>query len=371
MNFSQWIGFIVLGLCLYVMWQIKQLLLLLFTAVIIANFLNHGVQLLQKLGIKRGYAVLLSMLLLLAALSGFLWIIIPPFAKQLPQLFQLVPQGIDQLIITLKEFALKLEPELIDAFPTGKEIIEQLQPLFQRIAGQGLSVFYTTLGIPLSLLLLFALTLMLLANPPAYRQGFIRLFPSFYRRKIDQVLMECDRSLQGGLIAVLCQMIMIAILTFIGLSILRIPLSLAQAMLAGILTFIPNFGAILSVIPPVAIALLEKPWKSVAVLILYIIIYWLIKRIEERLPTPLVMENRQALLPAFTLLAQVFFATIFGVLGFFLALPLALVSKVWLKEVLIKDILDQWQPNSSVKQPGLEGRNKEAKKSITPKDTIS
>ncbi|MDJ0509367.1 MAG: AI-2E family transporter [Crocosphaera sp.] len=371
MNFSQWIGFIILGFCLYVMWQIKQLLLLLFTAVIIANFLNNGVQFLQKLGIKRGYAVLSSIILLLSALLIFFWIIIPPFAQQLTELFNLVPQGIDQLIITLRKFILKLDPELINALPTVQEIIRELQPLFQRIAGQGLSVFYTTLGIPLSLLLLLALTLMLLANPTAYRQGFIRLFPSFYRKKIDQVLVKCDCSLQGSLIAVLCQMMMISILTFIGLSILRIPLTLAQAMLAGILTFIPNFGSILSLIPPVAIALLERPWKSVAVLILYIIIYWIINKIENHFLNPLVIKNRQALLPAFTLLSQVFFASIFGVLGFFLALPLALVGKVWLKEVLVKDILDQWKPKASVKKQSLEKRKKEAKKSITSTDTPS
>lgn len=346
MKFSQVIGFVILAFCVYTLWQIRQLLLLLFTAAIVANFLNHGVQLLQRIGMKRGYAVLSSILLLLAMLSAFFFLIIPPFAEQLPELFQLVPLGIDELIVTIKDFISRLEPELIDALPTTQQIIEQLQPLLQRIAGQGLSVFYTTLGIPLTLLLLFALTLMLLANPSAYRQGFIRLFPSFYRQKIDYILTECDRSLQGVLTIILFQMVMISLLSFIGLSILKMPLTLAQAMLAGILTFIPNIGPVLSTIPPVAIALLENPWKSIIVFILYIIFYVVIQITENRLLTPLVIENRQSILPPLTLLSQVFFASFFGVLGFFLALPLALVSQVWLKEVLVKDILDRWQVNN-------------------------
>ncbi|MGB5770498.1 MAG: AI-2E family transporter [Crocosphaera sp.] len=365
MNFSQCIGFIILAFSFYIIWKIRQLLLLLFTAVIIANFLNHGVHLLQKWGIKRAYAVLLSILLLLTTLSGFFWIIIPPFAEQLPQLFNLVPQGINRLIATLKDFILHLDPELINALPSTEQIMQQLQPLFQQIAGQGLSVFYTTLGIPLTLLLLLALSLMLLANPAAYRQGFIRLFPSFYRQKIDKILTQCDRSLQGILTAILLQMVMIFILSFIGLSILRIPLTLAQAMLAGILTFIPNLGPILSFIPPMAIALLENPWKSLAVLILYIIFYLVIPKIEQKLLTPLVIENRVALLPGITLLSQVFFTTILGVLGFFLALPLAVVCRVWLQEVLVKDILDQWKPDTTLKQPTLDRRKREQEK-LTP-----
>ncbi|MEO8894070.1 MAG: AI-2E family transporter, partial [Coleofasciculaceae cyanobacterium] len=43
-----------------------------------------------------------------------------------------------------------------------------------------------------------------------------------------------------------------------------------------------------------------------------------------------------------TLMAQVFFATFFGFLGLLLALPLTVVGQVWLKEVIVKDILDQW-----------------------------
>ncbi|MGB3639260.1 MAG: hypothetical protein WBA39_17040 [Rivularia sp. (in: cyanobacteria)] len=45
-----------------------------------------------------------------------------------------------------------------------------------------------------------------------------------------------------------------------------------------------------------------------------------------------------------TLLSQVAFAVFFGLLGLFLAFPLVVVSQVWLRELLVKDILNDWQP---------------------------
>lgn len=339
MNFSQWLGFVVIAIVLYILWQIRQLLLLFFTAVVIANGLNHLVKWFQNKGVRRGYGVLLSMGILLTTIVSFLGMIVPPFTNQFPELIQLVTQGIEQLIISLKKFISELDPEWIPNFPNTQELTQQLQPLVNQIAGQSLSVFYNTIAIPLSLLLLLALTLMLLANPKPYRQGFIRLFPLFYRNKIDQILFQCDEELQGWLISVLFDILVIALLSFLGLLILRIPLALSQAMLAGILTFIPNVGFVLSVIPPTAIALLESPYKSIIVIILYISIY----QIQIHFLSSLVIHKKASLLPAFILLAQLFFAIVFGVLGFFLALPLAVVSKVWFKEILVTDILDTWQ----------------------------
>ncbi len=342
MNFGSWIGFVVVGISLYVLWQIRQLLLLLFTAVVLANSLNILVKRFQKSGIERIYAVLLALLLLIVVLVIFFWLIVPPFATQFQQLALLVPKGIEKLQVWLDLLLNRLDPELIKLLPDTEEITEQLQPLLNQLLGGGLTFFYGTLGVLLSILLLLVLSIMLLVDPLPYRQGFIRLFPSFYRRRMDEILVLCDRALQGWLIGILFNMSVITILSLVGLSILRIPLALAQAMLAGILTFIPNLGPALSVIPPVAIALIEAPWKSIAVLILYIII----QQLESNLLTPLVMAQQVSLLPAVTLLAQVFFATLFGFLGLFLSLPLAVVGQVVLKEVLIKDILDQWGASS-------------------------
>lgn len=342
MNFGTWVGFVVFFLSLYVLWQIRQLLLLLFTAVVLANSLNILVKRFQKSGIKRIYAVLLALLLLIVVLVIFFWLIVPPFVTQFEQLALLVPQGIERLQVWLDLLFNRLDPELIELLPDTQEITKQLQPLLNELLGGGLTFFYGTLGVLLSTLLLLVLTIMLLADPLPYRQGFIRLFPSFYRRRVDEILVLCNEALQGWLVGILFNMSFITVLSLVGLSVLRIPLALAQAMLAGIFTFIPNIGPALSVIPPVAIALIEAPWKSIAVLILYIII----QQVESNLLTPLVMAQQVSLLPAVTLLAQVFFATLFGFLGLFLALPLTVVGQVVLKEVLIKDILDRWGSSS-------------------------
>jgi predicted PurR-regulated permease PerM len=65
------------------------------------------------------------------------------------------------------------------------------------------------------------------------------------------------------------------------------------------------------------VALTDAPWKSLAVLGLYIFI----QQLESSVFTPLVMSRQVSLLPALTLIAQITSAFFFGVLGLFLAVP--------------------------------------------------
>lgn len=348
MNFGTWIGLVIFFVSLYVLWQIRQLLLLLFTAIVLATSLNILVENFQQRGIKRSYAVLLSMASLIGVTISFIWIVIPPFIDQFQQLALLVPQGIEKLNTWIDLLSERLDPRLINLLPDTEELSRQLQPVIQQFLGGGLSFFYTSLGVLLGIFLLLAITLMLLADPKPYRRGFIRLFPAFYRRRVDEILDLCSEGLQGWLVGILFNMAVIAVLSFIGLLILGIPLALSQAMLAGVLTFIPNIGPTLSVLSPMAIALLDAPWKPLAVLILYIII----QQIESNLLTPIVMAQQVSLLPVVTLLSQVFFATFFGFLGLFLALPLTIVGQIWFKEVIIIDILDKWHLYPKRPQPG-------------------
>jgi predicted PurR-regulated permease PerM len=133
-------------------------------------------------------------------------------------------------------------------------------------------------------------------------------------------------------------MCVVAMMSVIGLTALRVRAALALGVLAGFLNLIPNLGPTLSVIPAMAIALLDNPWKSLGVLG----IYFIIQQAESNFITPIVMAHQVSLLPAVTLICQLFFVSFFGFLGLFLALPLTVVAKIWIEEVLVKDVLDEW-----------------------------
>ena len=338
MNFGSWIGLVVFFISLYILWQIKQLLLLLFTAIVLATSLNILVKNFQRRGIKRFNAVLLSMLFLLVVTTSCIWIVVPPFIDQFQDLSNLIPLGIEKLDTWIDVFSKRLDPRIITLLPDTDDLNRQLQPFIKQFLGGGLTIFYNSLGVLFGILLLLAITLMLLADPLTYRQGFKRLFPAFYRHRVEDILDLCGKGLEGWLVGILFNMVIIALLSFIVLFVLGIPLALSQAMLAGVMTFIPNIGPTLSVVSPMAIALIEAPWKALAVLILYIII----QQVESNVLTPVVMAQQVSLLPAITLISQLFFATFFGFLGLFLSLPLTVVGQIWFKEVIIKDVLDNW-----------------------------
>ena len=339
MKFSQWIGLIALVVSLYILWQIREVLLLVFAAVVLATVLNRLVRYLQRWRLQRSSAVLLSLSLLIALLVLCFLLIVPPLAGQFKQLTVLVPRGLERLNVWSQQLESYVPSQLRQYLPDLGSLTDQVQPFSSLLLRRSFAFLSNSLSVVLHLLLMVFVTVMLLFDPHPYRKAFVRLFPSFYRRRADGILDQCEVVLEGWLVGVVFNMTIIGIFSCIGLLVLGIRAPLAQGFLAGLLMFIPNIGPTISVVPPMVIALLDAPWKSLAVLALYVGSHLL----ESHVLTPLVMARQVSLLPAATLLAQVFFATFFGFLGLILALPLTVVGQVWLKEAVIKDILDQWR----------------------------
>jgi predicted PurR-regulated permease PerM len=337
-NLGQWIGLIAILLSLYILWQIKEVLLLMFAAVVLATTLNRLAKRFQRYGMKRGFAVLLAVAIFFAGVVGFFWLIVPPFAQQFQELTYRVPQGFGRFNSWLDALRTRIPNQLVPYIPDINSLIQQAQPIVNRVLGNSFAFVSGSLEVVLKVLLVLVLTGMLLADPVAYRKVFVRIFPSFYRRRVEGILDQCEVSLEGWVTGAVIAMGVVGLMSVVGLSILGVKAALALAVLAGFLNLIPNLGPTLSVLPAMAIALLDEPWKAVAVFILYFII----QQVESNFITPIVMAHQVSLLPAVTLISQLFFVTFFGFLGLFLALPLTVVAKIWVQEVLIKDVLDEW-----------------------------
>ncbi|MEC4819679.1 MAG: AI-2E family transporter [Scytonema sp. PMC 1069.18] len=338
MRIGQLIGFLALVISLYILWQIRQIVLILFAAVVLATVLNQVVQLLQKVRIKRGFAIAITVILLLIILAGFLALIAPRLINQLQELTDIMPNVLDRIRYWNTWLRDVIPEQALEEIRGLRYLTQGLQSWLNQILNNFFAFIRNSLNIILYFLLFLALTIMLLANPSPYRQGFILLFPAFYRRRVDEILSKCAKSLVGWIKGTLLTMLLIGVLSYIGLLLLGVRLPLINAVLAGLLEFIPNVGPTLSVIPPVLMALLDAPWKAGAVVALY----FGIQQIESLVVVPLIMESQVSLLPVVTLLAVVVFASFFGFLGLFLAIPLVIVFQIWIQEVLVKDVLNDW-----------------------------
>ncbi|MBD2427541.1 AI-2E family transporter [Phormidium sp. FACHB-1136] len=341
MKLTDWINLALLGITLYVLWRFRQIVLLMFAAVVLVTALNGLTRLfVRTYGWPRNRALLVTSALV--ALGGFIFLglVFPLFASQFQELLELTPKGFAILVGWFDDF--KANPpdwfpaQDIRLIPDFSELIRQVTNISTTVFGNFLSFFSSSLAILLQLLLLIVLTLMMLSNPPAYRNLLLRLFPSSYRKRADDILTQCETALISWLGGVALSSMFVGTLSFVGLVILGVPYAFAHAILAGTFNFIPNLGPTLSAIFPIFVALLQSPSKALAVLVLYIVI----QNVESYWFTPMTMQKQVSLLPAATLVAQIFFTTFLGPLGLILALPLAVVCKTWIEEAWIKDVLD-------------------------------
>lgn len=130
-------------------------------------------------------------------------------------------------------------------------------------------------------------------------------------------------------------MLMISVVSYLGLLLLDIPLALMLATLAGILTFIPNIGPVISAIPAILLAFTQSPMTALYVFLLYVVI----QTIESYLITPLIQQRAVSLPPVLTLSSQVVLGSTLGLLGLILATPLTAAALVLVKLIYVENVL--------------------------------
>tara|TARA_Y100001968_G_scaffold297513_1_gene306612 strand:- start:8430 stop:9509 length:1080 start_codon:yes stop_codon:yes gene_type:complete len=335
---------------LILLWSLKEIIIQIFGGIIIALSLCSLTGKVQSsLSIPRIIALALSLItILIFSIITFL-IVVPQFTNEFQQLIIQLPSSANAvwdfcnekvnefLLITFGDNASNLvEDGLLEnlniTFPDGASIANGVTESISKILGLA-----SNLGVGIiQIIFIFSVSLMITVQPHSYREVFILLIPSFYRKRSREILLYCGDALTSWMFGVLISSTFVALIAGICLYFLGVKLVIANALLAGILNIIPNVGPTISTIFPMSVAFLDAPWKALAVLGIYIII----QNLESYLITPSIMHKQVKLLPGLALTAQFIFTIIFGPIGLLLALPLAVVIQVLVKEILIKDILD-------------------------------
>lgn len=326
MGFAQWCSLLALLAAATICWQLRELLIQLFAAVVLCVALSglvSGIE--QSLKIKRWQALFMALGLIILLATLLVSQLVPPFIEQFKELLDQLPKAATYLTGLGDNYFIKMGQK------TNLNLGGGVKPILGFVGNIGAAALQS--------LFVLAVTVMLAAQPKSYYQVAVSLAPSFYRKKFALVLDRCGLALKSWMFGVLLSSICVGLLAFFGLSLLGVKLTIANGILAGLLNVIPNVGPTIGTIFPMAVAVLESPWKAAAVLALYIII----QNLESYVITPSVMHHQLRLLPGLTLAAQVGFTLIFGPLGLILALPMAVCFQVLIRDLLINDLLDGWK----------------------------
>ncbi|MFM7635852.1 MAG: AI-2E family transporter, partial [Cyanobacteriota bacterium] len=255
MGLGQWLGLLALLAALVLLWQLRESLVLLFSALVIAQALCtlvDGVR--QRLGCSRPRAVVVSLLLLLLVLVVIATAVIPPFVDQFAQLLLKLPAAALSLLTLLRQGLASASQMLYGSHDPSIAWLRDglLQPGTLSVPavppelGGGL---LRLLGLAgnlgtglLQLVFVLAVALMVAAQPTAYREVAVLLVPSFYRRRFRQVLVLCGTALSAWMVGVVISSVCVGSLAALGLWLLGVKLVAANAVLAGLLNVIPNIG---------------------------------------------------------------------------------------------------------------------------------
>ena len=317
-------------LLLFLTWKIFHLLLLLFASILFAVFLlGLGRKIASATPIPEKGAVWIVIVLFFGLLFGINYFIGGQLAAEFSQLSQSLQSAVSDLRNSLNNNSLwnKISKQI----PPINEILQPKQSYIQKAFG----VFSTTIGILADILVFIALALFIATSPKLYVKGILLLVPKSKTKRADEILDKLSNTLFNWLAGRLLDMLVLGILTAIGLWIIGVPLAITLGLLTAILSFIPNIGPFLAVIPPALVAFTIDPQKVLYVIILFIVIQLL----ESYFLTPYIQKRAVSIAPVLLLMAQLIMAFLAGLLGLLLATPIAAVILVLVRNLYVKDVL--------------------------------
>lgn len=297
-------------LLLWLLFQIKDIILLVFVAFILMSAFKPLADYFDRRKIPRILSVLVIYVLIISFLIFSVSTILPPLVVQSIKLGENLPQYVKTIL-----------PDMTLDYQT---ITSQIAPLGQNLVNVTIGIFSNLVTL-FSLIVISFYLLMERQHLETHLTGFIGENIS---KKFIHVIGRIEERLGAWVRGQLMLALSIGISTFIGISLLGLPYGLALSIFAGILEIVPIVGPIIAAIPAVLIAVSVSP----LIVLLTILVYFIIQQLEAHLVVPLVMKKAIGIPPVFTIIALMIGARLDGIGGALMAIPVYVTIETVLSE---------------------------------------
>lgn len=339
---------LVFGGLIFLISRLSHVLGPFFLAVFLAYLLNPLVTFIQnKLRLKRGLAVIISLIIVTASITTILWLLIPAFIQEMSKMAGLIkayvqsanykdilPGNIEE---TIKDFFRELS--IVEYFQVENltKIAQKILPQFWRFFSGSLNVAFGIIGF----LIVFLYTIFILIDFNELGKKWPGLVPLKYRPTFVELINDLKDAMNiyfraQGLIALI-----VGILLALGFKLIGLPLAITTGLFIGLLNIVP-YLQIVGLIPALLLALLKamdtnESFWHIALLVL--IVLAVVQIIQETILTPRILGKAYGLNPAIVLLSLSIWGSLLGLLGMLLALPLTTLIHSYYKRFILNENL--------------------------------
>ena len=304
----------------------------LFAAIIIAYLLEGAVLKLQNKKLGRLLSVNIVFFAFIVFMIFLVVILLPIISRQLSQLFQEMPDMINngqELLLRLPE----QYPELISAEAVG-EIISTIRSgitdLGQNVLSFSLASIPALITVLVYLILVPLMVFFLLKDKGIIVQWMQRFLPN-ERHLLTEVWQEMDGQIGNYIRGKFYEIIIVGATSYTVFVAMGLNYAPLLGLLVGFSVLIPYIGAAVVTVPVAFVAYFQWGWSSD---FLWLVgWYFVIQFLDGNVLVPLLFSEAVNLHPVAIIIAILFFGGLWGFWGVFFAIPLA---------TLVKSLINVW-----------------------------
>jgi len=307
------------GLALVFLWVVRDILLILLLALVLASAMEPMVDYFSERRVPRAVSVLTVYILLIATAVFVVYLLIPPVLGQIKVLADRWP-----------EYVMQLERLMGDSTLSLNEVGSYLKQFTEGYKGGLLTGTVSLFNAFFTLITVLVISFYLVAEDRGMKKFIATLLPVHHRDFAVSLIGKIQKKMGMWVIGQVILSVSIFVLAYIGLSLLGVEYALFLALLAGILEVVPYIGPFLSAVPGVFFAFIQNPPLALAVAIMYLII----QKTEGYVLVPKVMEKTVGTSPLVVLLALLIGFKLAGIIGLLIAVPVVSALTVVITEFL-------------------------------------